>query len=167
MDYFSNNDRIASGGRRSSSTPCSSRVSEAYHGYDMDSKGDRINRHKLKRAFLMLLLWKSSFLCVLFKAFFQKDASSIKNIVASSKESFQHIDFVMSWFAFWLIFHTKMLFRFKIRKYLSSYTVDNRQRMELKMLFNTNLIEKKHMNIKMKTSLILLAATLSQNISTT
>ena len=29
------------------------------------------------------------------------------------------------------------------------------------MLFNTNLIEKKHMNIKMKTSLIILAATLA------
>lgn len=29
------------------------------------------------------------------------------------------------------------------------------------MLFNTNLIEKKHMNIKMKTSLILIAATLA------
>lgn len=28
---------------------------QSYHGYDMDSKGDRINRHKLKRAFLMQL----------------------------------------------------------------------------------------------------------------
>ena len=54
-----------------------------------------------------------------------------------------------------------MLFRFKIRKYLSSYTVGNRQHMELKMFLNTKLIDKKHMNINMKTSLILLAATLA------
>lgn len=54
-----------------------------------------------------------------------------------------------------------MLFRFKIRKYLSSYIVDNRQRMELKMFLNTKLIDKKHMNIKMKISLILLATTLA------